>query len=429
MIRRIALVSGHFVPSNLVGAQRARLWARYLPEFGWEPVVVAADPRCYEEKPDPDLQKLVSPGLRVIHAPTLPVRPIKLIGDIGVRALWGCYRVLSELCRRREIDFVLITIPANFLAPVGRMLHSRFGVPYGIDYQDPWVHMWPGADVVLSRAWISFHLALRLEPWAVRDAALITGMAPGYVAGMLERNPEVAERAVLSYMPMGTAPEDYDLVRTLHKQPFLFDPGDGFFHMIYAGALLPAGIVVLDAFLAGLRALREVAPQAAAKLRVHFVGTGTAPDDPLGFRVMPRARQAGVADMVSEHPARIGYVDALNHLEHSNSVLVIGSTEPHYTPSKVFQSILSGRPVFALLHAESSAVDMIRKSHAGAVLTLTESVFPRPEAIAQALGELMTDSAHDAAVDPFLFEAYTARESTRVLARALDEALSRTAGR
>ena len=85
--------------------------------------------------------------------------------------------------------------------------------------------------------------------------------------------------------------------------------------------------------------------------------------------------------------------------------------------------------MFALLHAESSAVDMIRKSHAGAVLMLTESVLPRPEAIAQALGELMTDSAHDAAVDPFLFGAYTARESTRVLARALDEALSRTAGR
>ena len=34
MTRRIALVSGHFAPSNLVGAHRARLWSRYLPEFG-----------------------------------------------------------------------------------------------------------------------------------------------------------------------------------------------------------------------------------------------------------------------------------------------------------------------------------------------------------------------------------------------------------
>ena len=50
MTRRVALVSGHFFPSNLVGAQRARLWAQYLPEFGWEPLVVAGDPEQYASR-------------------------------------------------------------------------------------------------------------------------------------------------------------------------------------------------------------------------------------------------------------------------------------------------------------------------------------------------------------------------------------------
>ena len=178
----------------------------------------------------------------------------------------GCYHALAGLAARREIDFVLITIPSNFLAPVGRMIHRRFGLPYGIDYQDPWVNPFPGSDVRFSRAWASYTLAGLLEPWSVRDAALITGMAPGYVAGMLERNPEVARRAHLAFMPMGTAPEDYELVRALHKKPYLFDPADGRFHMIYAGALLPAGIVVLDSFLAGLAALRRVSPELASRL-------------------------------------------------------------------------------------------------------------------------------------------------------------------
>lgn len=429
MSRRIALVSGQFVPSNLVGAQRARLWARHLPEFGWEPIVIAADPRRYEEKPDPDLEKLVPPGLRVIHAPTLPTKPIRIVGDIGVRAFWGCWRAVHGLAVRREIDFVLVTIPANFLAPIGRLINRRFGLPYGLDYQDPWGNPWPGVEVPLSRAWASFRLASMVEPWAVRDAALITGMAPGYVSGMLERNPGVAKRAVLAYMPMGTAPEDYDLVRTLHKSPFLFDPSDGKFHLIYAGALLPAGIVVLDAFLQGLRVLKEVAPIVAARLRVHFVGTGASPDDPNGFRVQPRAEQAGVGEMVSEHPARIGYVDALNHLEHSNAVLVLGSTERHYTPSKVFQAMLSGRPVFAMLHGESTAVQMVRDARAGTVITLTESALPPTAEIAQALRALMEEQGTAAApVDRSGFEALTARESTRVLAAALDEACGR-AGR
>ena len=54
---------------------------------------------------------------------------------------------------------MLVTIPSNFLAPVGRLVHRRYGVPFGIDYQDPWVNRWPGVDVPLSRAWGSYHLA------------------------------------------------------------------------------------------------------------------------------------------------------------------------------------------------------------------------------------------------------------------------------
>ncbi|MBN9538580.1 MAG: hypothetical protein J0H77_17800 [Alphaproteobacteria bacterium] len=430
MTRRIALVSGHFAPSNLVGAHRARLWSRYLPEFGWQPVVVTGDPAQYEERPDPDLERLVPAGLEVVHAATFPTKPLRLVGDIGVRAFWGCYRALSEMAKAGRLDFVLVTIPSNFLAPLGRLLHRRYGVPFGIDYQDPWVNRWPGIDVPLSRAWASYRLAGLLEPWSVRDAALITGMAEGYVAGMLERNPDVARRSTLAYMPMGSAPEDYALVRDLRRQPFLFRPGDGHFHLIYAGALLPAGMVVLDAFLAGLRELRACSPGIAAKLRVHFVGTGSSPDDPQGYRVLPRAEAAGVADLVSEHPHRIGYVDTLSHLIRSDAILVLGSTERHYTPSKVFQAILSERPVFAMLHEASTAVSMIRDAGAGEVLTLTEEALPTPQAVASALRLLVEQPVTVAgSASRLAFDAYSARESTRLLADALDRAVGVKAAR
>jgi hypothetical protein len=427
MTRRVALVSGHFFPSNLVGAQRARLWAQYLPEFGWEPIVVAGDPKQYEERPDPELMRLLGPKLRVVHAATWSTRPVRLVGDIGVRAFWGCYRALSVLAADREIDFIHVVIPSNFLGPVGRLVHRRYGVPYGIDYVDPWVNKWPGVERLFSRAWGSYRLAHWLEPWAVREAALITGVAPGYVSGMLERNPEVAKNAELAYMPFGIAPEDFAPVRSMHRAPFLFDPSDGCFHMIYGGALLPAGLVVLDAFLSGLRVLRETAPDLAKRLRVHFTGTGTSPDDPAGFQVMPRARRLGVEEMVRENPPRIGYVDMLNHLMQSSAVLVLGSTEPHYSPSKVFQGMLSRRPVFALLHEQSTAVAMVRAAHAGRVTTLTEERLPAPEIIAAALRAFIEESAtfDPERVDRSGFEAFSARHSTRLLAEALDRACVR----
>ena len=425
MTKTVAVVSGHFPPSNLVGAHRARLWSRHLPEFGWTPIVVTGDPAKYEEQPDPDLERLVPPHLRVIHAPTFSTQPLRLVGDIGVRAFVGCYRVLAGLAARREIDFVLVTIPSNFLAPVGRLIHRRYGVPFGLDYQDPWVNRWPGVEQPLTKAWFSYRLAGMLEPWSVRDAALITAMAPGYVAGMLERNPEVSGKAIQAFMPMGCASEDFDAARSLDRPTSLFQPNDGLFHMIYAGALLPAGLDVLDAFLGGLAELRGIAPELAARLRVHFVGTGTSPDDPRGHRVMPRAQAIGVAAMVTEHPHRIGYLDTLNHLGRSNAVLILGSTERHYTPSKVFQSMQSRRPIFAMLHAESSAVEMIRSARAGRVVSLSQASLPASATVARELRTFIEDSSYDPdAVETLAGDALSARASARALAAALDRASS-----
>ena len=39
--------------------------------------------------------------------------------------------------------------------------------------------------------------------------------------------------------------------------------------------------------------------------------------------------------------------------------MVIGSPEPHYSASKVFQSILSGRPILSLLHKDSEALEIL----------------------------------------------------------------------
>ena len=135
--------------------------------------------------------------------------------------------------------------------------------------------------------------------------------------------------------------------------------------------------------------------------------------------------------MVEEHPGRIPYVDALNHLTLSDAVLVLGSTEPHYTPSKVFQAMLSGRPVLAMLHEDSSAwVEMIRSTHAGTALVLTEKRLCRVRT--KCLGcapvlDCTRASTNNAGgiVDGPAFEAHSARGSARALAAALDLACER----
>src|SRR5258708_40051530 len=103
-------------------------------------------------------------------------------------------------------------------------------------------------------------------------------------------------------MPIGGSERDFEMVRRAAPAPFLYDPDDGLFHMIYAGALLPAGVSIVEAFLQGLARLRGAAPATAARLRVHFVGTGRSANDTQGHQGLPLARKAGVEDMGTEHP-------------------------------------------------------------------------------------------------------------------------------
>src|SRR3954451_1080732 len=135
--KRIAIVAGDFPPSNLAAVHRSRLWAQYLPEFGWEPIIVTTHWNYYEETLDPALLELVDPELRVIRTKAIPIKPIRLLGDIGVRGFYWHLKALKSLVACKEIDFVHITIPSNPSALLGEMLYRHCRFPFGIDYIDP----------------------------------------------------------------------------------------------------------------------------------------------------------------------------------------------------------------------------------------------------------------------------------------------------
>jgi hypothetical protein len=426
--RTVALISPHFPPSNLAGVHRARLLSQHLHEFGWRPIVVTAHWRHYEEELDWGLASLVDPATEVVHTAAAPTRPVRLVGDIGIRALPWHLAALRRLRRERRVDFVHITVPSFYSAILGELMFRREPLPFGIDYQDPWVHSWPAAEVTCSKAWASFQLARRLEPWATRNATLITGVASGYFAGVIDRNPRLRGRCLTAAMPIGFSTLDFAAPAVASGQPTEYDPGDGCFHLVYAGALLPRAHAVLERLLLALGSLRARGG-AAARLRLHFIGTGKSPGDPGGHNVLQLAQRVGLADMVTEHPHRMAYLDVLTNLVHAEGVLIVGSTEPHYTPSKVYQAVQSRRPVLALLHEASTAVGVVERSRAGLVIPISERALPEPERIADAILAFMQAPYDPQRVDWSAFEAYSARESARRMAAALDEALERFAAR
>src|SRR5690348_14318847 len=83
--RRIIIAAPHFPPSNLAAVHRTRLFAQHLPEFGWGPIIVTVHHSHYEEALDWDLVRLLPKTLRIERVWALPTKPLRLVGDVGVR--------------------------------------------------------------------------------------------------------------------------------------------------------------------------------------------------------------------------------------------------------------------------------------------------------------------------------------------------------
>ena len=75
---------------------------------------------------------------------------------------------------------------------------------------------------------------------------------------------------------------------------------------------------------------------------------------------MPIAHECGVSDVVTEMPGRLDYVDALRVLLDASAILLLGSSERHYTASKLFPALLAKRPILALFNEASSVVSILR---------------------------------------------------------------------
>lgn len=424
-MKQVIIIAPQFPPSNLTAAHRCRYFAMHLPKFGWKVKVFSVKPAYYEEKLDYELEALLPSDLQVVRTKAFPARPLRLIGDISLRAFWWQYRALCRLLKQEKIDLIYIPIPPNYSAMLGPLIYRRFDIPYAIDYIDPWAHPWPGCEVLFSKAWLSYRLSRIFEPIALRHAGFITAVAPGYYAEVLKRYPWI-DSAYCMAIPYGAEEKDFQYLDKHPRPTYLFEPSDGNLHIVYAGAMLPRAYLTLEALFKAALLIKKNYVALFQKIRFHFIGTGSNPINPQSFTVRPLAERYGLLDIVFENPGRIPYLDALNHLKNAYAVLILGSTESHYTPSKVFQAVLSHRPVIALLHTRSTAVDILREINAGIAVTFDEA---KPadkciEEIAQAIYKTVQYNYSPEQLNLQILRQYSAEAMTEKLAKAFDSVLS-----
>lgn len=452
---RVLFIAYSFPPLGGSGVYRTAKFVKYLPQFGWHPLVVCGDDGSplgigydatllTEVPSDAQVFRMpfVSPyGLRRRLQRMLRISPgqthqnpapsgedaqgISAGRSSSIREVLGRLgRVLNPiesppidmvfywalsivpLCRRlieaEKVNIIYTSADPYSDHVAGWVLKQITGKPWVADFRDSWTQTWD----YRNRGWRR-RLDLFAEQRVLHSADRIIGVTASQTQGLRDLAPK---RNPLDFVTLENGFDEQDFAppdRDPNVQPGIGGEDVLFTHVgtAYEGTVLP--------FLQVLARLG----QAAKSFRVRFVG-GLAPQERSWLR-------EHALDAEVEILARVSHGEAVYHMQISDALLLLLGEGPCWKTAhraKVFEYMAAGQPII-LAGPEGDASRLLESSGTGVRLPLES-----PDEATAMLGLLASDPAGFRAKyyhpDLEVIARYERRALTGRLAALFDELIS-----
>jgi glycosyltransferase involved in cell wall biosynthesis len=417
---KVLIVSPRFPPTNAADLHRVRVSVGYYRSFGWEPTILCVDPATADCIDDPELAQSLPEDLPVVRVRAWSELKCRRFGfgQLSYRSLLPLYLAGSRLLRRERRGVVFFSTTVFLCFALGRLWKWRYGCSLVYDFHDPWYREPPlfTRATVPGRWWkyrLDQWLARHLEKFALRGADHIVSVSDGYVRTLSQRY-RTLDPTKFTVLPFAASADDYRFVEARKIEQTVFQPDGRSVHWVYAGAIAPGMTSIVSVLFAAVAGLLKQEPGFAAHLRLDFVGTDYASAGRAERRVEPLAREHGLEDAVAETPERLPYFETISLYRTCDAILLIGSVDSDYVPSKLFTCVLSRKPILALLHRRSPTSGIAAQMPNVFLATFDET--PAEPAfraqVMQGLAWLRAPSFDPAAIDMAL-EPWSAEELTR----------------
>lgn len=340
-MKKIFIISPHFPPSALPPSQRVRLLVKHLHNHGWEPTVFTVDHKYREELADPWMVELAGKNYKIIWVNCLSQKKMRKlgIGDLGLRMIPFLIGKLIRHAKKEKPDFILYPVPPWYLMTIAPIVKWFTGVPYGIDFIDPWVREILPSDNMKAK--ISQRIARLFEGFSVRKSSALFAVSEGIIKDIRTRYPKAVNipAAAVAY---GVEFSDYDQVQVAKK-----DAGDTRLIVRYIGALSDSMLDVVRILLLAFKTIHD------SSIYIEFIGTSYAGGGLAKGRIQHLITEFSLEDQVKEFPDRVSYKEALHLNMSSDILLLVGDMTPYYAASKLMGLVASQKPFIAFLHRES----------------------------------------------------------------------------
>lgn len=397
---RLLIVSPHFPPVNAPDMQRVRMSLPHFVAAGWDVTVMTANDREPMAPVEPALDATVPPEVRVLRVRCLSRRWTSRLGlnNLGWRLLPFLYWQGSRLIREWRPQVIYFSTTQFIVLPLGRLWRWRWGTPYVIDLQDPWVsdfYASPGAPEPPGgrKYLLAANTARLLEGWTLCQAAHVISVSPRYLDDLARRY-RWWRPARGTVLPFGVPDTDLVLARELIRTAPSLLPANAGLRIAYAGRLGPDMLPALEVLCAAAAAWKD----SPRPVTLYFFGTSYAPSGRAACTTTNVAARHGISHLVHEQPARIGYIDSLRLLLETDVAIVLGSDDAAYSPSKLYPTLAAGRPTIALASTGSILAAKVDELGGAALVTFQPGAASDSTAVAKLrdlLGLCLAGRIHD----------------------------------
>lgn len=383
-MKRVLIITYYWPPSGGSGVQRWLKMSKYLPEYGWQPVIYTPEDGEYPVE-DPSLEKDVSPVAEINKRPimepyTLYKRlfgikkeekvKVGFIKEEGSKASWKenlalwirgnlfipdarrwwikpSVRFLKQYLQEHPVDAIISTGPPHSMHLIAMQLKEALAIPWIADFRDPWTEIEYYDELHLTHRSDRKHH--RLEREVLTKADKVVTVTPNW-ARSLGRLGNRNVRVIYNGFDQDDIPSDTNE-----------DKQDGnIFSITYVGVLMEARNPEKL-----WQAFSELLKEDASfrnSLRINLIG-----------QIDQSVKKSIALNGLETHVSLSAYVphDQVAAINRNSCVLLLTlnpDSKPlakGLVPAKLFEYLASGRPILCIGPEDGDAARILKETGAG----------------------------------------------------------------
>ena len=382
-MNKVLIITYYWPPSGGAGVQRWLKFSKYLPEFGWEPLILTVDPD-FAAYPLTDLSliKDLPASLKVYTTPatnyfSIYKKDTSKIPSAGFanntdnsikgkifrfirgnfflpdpRKGWNKFAVekACELIEKEDIRNIITTSPPHSTQLIGLKIKERYpSINWVADLRDPWTDIYYYNQFYPT--FISKFIDLKLEESVLKKSDKIITVGSSLKKLFSMKLKETESKTVV--ITNGYDEDDFSGI--IASSPSIFT-------ITYVGTL--SDIYPVGAFLDSLKIFKEK----KTKFILRFIGTVSQNQREL--------IQSITGDSIPEFIPYVEHMEAIKFMYNTSVLLLIipqHQSNKSIITVKIFEYVASGKPIICIGPVDGDAAAIIEDTGHGRTFSYMDS--------------------------------------------------------